>query len=77
MSKILRQKGLTYCVFFIKTQGLVTTIKVLQLSPTSIKTVFKFVFEDTPDAAESSRDNQVGLNQTKVTANQIFTSKDL
>lgn len=47
----------------------------MKLSPTSIKTVFKFVFEDTPDASESEYPEDETLR--KVTAGQIFTSKDL
>jgi hypothetical protein len=75
LSKVLRQRGLTYCVLFVKTQGHTTTIKVLQLSPTSIKTVFKFVFEDTPDVSETEYPEEETAR--RAAAGQIFTSKDL
>ena len=75
LCKVLRQRGLTYSVLIMKTQGLVTTIKVLQLSPTSIRAVFKFVFEDCPEIAEKSGEHQDDY-QRPVTS-QIFTSKDL
>jgi hypothetical protein len=54
---------------------LVTTIKVLQLSPTSIRAVFKFVFEDCPEIAEKASEHHDDY-QRPVTS-QIFTSKDL
>lgn len=74
-AKIIRARGLSYCVLFVKIQGTTTIIKVVQLSPTAIKTVFKFTFIDDREQELDSDDERERM--LKNSSSPIFTAKDL
>ena len=74
-AKIIRAQGLSYGILFVKIQGTTTIIKVVQLSPTSIKTVFKFTFVDDRESEGDSDEERERM--LKNSSSPIFTAKDL
>ena len=46
LAKVIRSKGLSYNLLLFKIQGNQTIIKVIELTPIGIKTIFKFIFID-------------------------------
>lgn len=70
LNKIVRQNDLHFSVLCFKTQGKLTVIKMLTLSPTSIKTVFKFTFLNTQEIDNS--DDEMSSKDLR-----IFTARDL
>lgn len=45
-AKVIMQKEMSYCILYVKVQGLITTVKLVRVDPTEIKVIFKFQFED-------------------------------
>jgi hypothetical protein len=70
MGKIVRQNDLYFSVLVFKKQGKLTVIKMLTLSPTAIKTVFKFTFLNNQEVENS--DDELPSKDLK-----IFTARDL
>ena len=70
LGKIVRQNDLYFSVLVFKKQGKLTVIKMLTLSPTSIKTVFKFSFLNSQEVENS--DDELPSKDLK-----IFTARDL
>ena len=75
LAKVIRAQGLSYCILFVKIQGTTTIIKMIELSPTDIKTVFKFSFIDEPGQEADSDEERSRMLQNS--SSPIFTAKDL
>ena len=75
LAKVLREQGLSYCLLLVKVAGNTTTIKVARLSPTSIKTVLKFVFVDEKTVEHESDEDRARALEPG--SSPIFTAKDL
>jgi len=75
LAKVLREQGLSYCLLLVKVAGDTTTIKVARLSPTSIKTVLKFVFVDEKTVEHESDEDRA--RALEAGSSPIFTAKDL
>jgi hypothetical protein len=75
LAKVLREQGLSYCLLLVKVAGNTTTIKVARLSPTSIKTVLKFVFVDEKTVEHESDEDRA--RALEAGSSPIFTAKDL
>lgn len=75
LAKVLREQGLNYCLLLVKVTGGTTTIKVVRLSPTSIRTVLKFVFVDDREVDPDSDDERA--RALDAGSNPIFTARDL
>jgi len=61
-------------LLLVKVTGVVTTIKVVKLAPTSIKTLLKFVFIDEREVDAGSDDERA---KAEGASNPIFTARDL
>ena len=75
IAKVIRESGLDYCMAFIQIRGKNTEIKIVKLTPTSIKTLFKFTFIDEKEFGDDESEH---LQEDNLDSNApIFTRKDL
>lgn len=72
---MLKEQGLNSCLLLVKVAGAATTIKVVRLSPTCIKTLLKFVFIDDRELDLDSDDERA--RALEAGSNPVFTARDL
>lgn len=65
--KVVRSLGLSYVVLYVTVEGPTTTVKLLDVSPLGIETLFKFEFIDSAKMpAKLEEDAQVAASLTEI-----------
>jgi len=64
-------------MLFVKTQGALTIIKIIQLTPTSIINLFKMSFLDDLESEMGESELEDGTGSNTASQSPIFTATDL